>query len=65
MKYRKLGNSEINLSIIGLGTMTFGEQNSPSEAFEQMDYAKEKGINYFDTAEMYPIYPKKKNLWQV
>lgn len=59
MKYRKLGNSEIDISIISLGTMTFGEQNSPSEAFEQMDYASEKGVNYFDTAEMYPIYPKK------
>ena len=59
MKYRKLGNSEIDISIISLGTMTFGEQNSPSEAFEQMDYAFEKGINYFDTAEIYPVYPKK------
>ena len=39
--------------------MTFGEQNSLPEAFEQMDYALEKGINYFDTAEMYPAYPKK------
>jgi len=59
MRYRKLGNTDIDLSIIGLGSMTFGEQNSSSEAFEQMDYAAEKGINYFDTAEMYPVYPKK------
>jgi aryl-alcohol dehydrogenase-like predicted oxidoreductase len=59
MRFKKLGNSDINISIIGLGTMTFGEQNSPSEAFELMDYADEQGINYFDTAEMYPVYPKK------
>jgi aryl-alcohol dehydrogenase-like predicted oxidoreductase len=59
MRFKKLGNSDINISIIGLGTMTFGEQNSPSEAFELMDYAAEQGINYFDTAEMYPVYPKK------
>ena len=59
MKFRKLGNSEIDISLIGLGTMTFGEQNSSSEAFELMDYAVDKGVNYFDTAEMYPVYPKK------
>ena len=39
--------------------MTFGEQNSQSEAFEQMDYANERGVNYIDTAEIYPIYPKQ------
>ena len=59
MRFKKLGNSDIDISIIGLGTMTFGEQNSPSEAFEIMDYAVEQGINFFDTAEMYPVYPKK------
>jgi aryl-alcohol dehydrogenase-like predicted oxidoreductase len=59
MRYKKLGNTDIDISIISLGSMTFGEQNSSAEAFEQMDYASEKGINYFDTAEMYPVYPKK------
>jgi len=59
MQYRKLGNSNLNVSLIGLGTMTFGEQNSQTEAFEQMDYACERGVNFFDTAEIYPVYPKK------
>ncbi len=59
MQYRKVGNTNLNVSAICLGTMTFGEQNSQTEAFEQMDYAYERGINFFDTAEMYPIYPKK------
>ena len=59
MRFKKLGNSEIDLSVISLGTMTFGEQNSPAEAFKLMDYAAENGINYFDTAEMYPVYPKE------
>ena len=59
MEYRKPGTTNLNVSVICLGTMTFGEQNSQTEAFEQMDYAYERGINFFDTAEMYPIYPKK------
>ena len=59
MKYRKLGITNLDVSVICLGTMTFGEQNSESDAFHQMDYAYEKGINFFDTAEMYPVYPKK------
>jgi len=59
MKYRKLGTTNLNVSVICLGTMTFGEQNSQSDAFEQMDYAVERGVNFFDTAEMYPAYPKK------
>ncbi len=59
MKYRKLGTANLNVSAICLGTMTFGEQNSKLEGFEQMDYAVEKGVNFFDTAEMYPVYPKK------
>jgi len=54
MKYRKLGTTNLEVSAICLGTMTFGEQNSQSEAFEQMDYAYERGINFFDTAEIYP-----------
>ena len=59
MKYRKLGNTNINVSVICLGTMTFGEQNSQEEAFEQMDYAVEKGVNFFDTAELYAVMPRK------
>ena len=46
MKYRKLGTTNLNVSAICLGTMTFGEQNSQSDAFEQMDYAVEKGVNF-------------------
>ena len=60
MKYRKLGNTDLDVSVICLGTMTFGEQNSKKESFDQMDLAFDKGINFFDTAEIYPIYPKKK-----
>ena len=58
MKYRKLGHSDIDVSLICLGTMTFGEQNSPEEGFEQMDYALERGVNFLDTAELYAIPPK-------
>ena len=54
MNYRKLGNTDLDVSTICLGTMTWGEQNSQEEGFEQMDYALEKGINFFDAAEMYP-----------
>ena len=59
MKYRKLGNSDIDVSVICLGTMTFGEQNSQEEGFEQMDYAIDRGVNFFDTAELYAVMPKK------
>ena len=59
MNYRKLGNTDLNVSTICLGTMTWGEQNSQEEGFEQMDYALEKGINFFDTAELYAVPPKK------
>ena len=57
--YKKLGSSDLNVSNICLGTMTFGEQTSKAEAFKIMDFAYENGINFFDTAEMYPVYPKK------
>tara|TARA_Y100000816_G_C25922961_1_gene481286 strand:+ start:65 stop:217 length:153 start_codon:yes stop_codon:yes gene_type:complete len=50
MKFKKLGNTDLDVSLICLGTMTWGEQNTKSEAFEQMNYACEKGINFFDTA---------------
>ena len=59
MNYNKLGNTDLNVSTICLGTMTWGEQNSQEEGFEQMDYALEKGINFFDTAELYAVPPKK------
>ena len=59
MKYRKLGTTDIDVSVICLGTMTFGEQNSQQEGFNQMDYALERGINFFDTAELYAVMPRK------
>ena len=57
MKFRKLGNTDLDVSVICLGTMTWGQQNNEQEAFEQMDYALEHGVNFFDTAEMYPVPP--------
>lgn len=57
MKYRKLGRTGLDISVIGLGTMTWGLQNTQVEGFEQMDYALEQGVNFFDTAEMYAIPP--------
>lgn len=59
MRYRKLGRTDLQLSVIGLGTMTWGLQNSQDEGFEQMDYALTQGINFFDTAEMYAIPPSE------
>lgn len=59
MKYRKLGRTDLDISLIGLGTMTWGKQNTQAEGFEQMDYALDHGINFFDTAEMYAIPPTK------
>ena len=55
MNFRKLGNTDLKVSTICLGTMTWGEQNNQKEAFEQMDYAMSQGINFFDTAEMYAV----------
>ncbi len=57
MKHRQLGRTGISVSEICLGTMTWGSQNSEAEAFEQMDYALEHGVNFFDTAELYPTTP--------
>ena len=57
MKFRKLGTTDINVSLICLGTMTWGTQNSEKDAFEQMDYAVSQGINFFDTAEIYSVPP--------
>ena len=58
MDFIKLGNSHLNGSKVCLGTMTFGDQNSQAEAHEQLDYAVAQGINFIDTAEMYPVPPK-------
>jgi aryl-alcohol dehydrogenase-like predicted oxidoreductase len=55
MIYDKLGNTDLEVSKICLGTMTFGEQNSEAEGHEQMDYAISQGINFFDTAELYSV----------
>ena len=59
MRYRKLGTTDLNVSVICLGTMTFGEQNSQQDGFDQMDYALERGVNFFDTAELYAVMPRK------
>ena len=55
METRKLGRTDLNVSLICLGTMTWGQQNTESEAHKQMDYALDHGVNFFDTAEMYPV----------
>lgn len=58
MEFRKLPTTDIEVSAICLGTMTWGEQNTEAEAHEQLDYALSKDINFIDTAEMYPVYPR-------
>lgn len=58
MKYHKLGRTNIEVSLICLGTMTFGEQNTEAEAHSQLDYATEHGVNFIDTAELYAIPPR-------
>ena len=60
MNYKKLGTTDLDVSTICLGTMTWGEQNTEEEGFEQMDYALEQGVNFWDTAELYSIPPKEK-----
>ena len=59
MEFGKLGQTDIKVSRICLGTMTWGEQNTEAEAHEQLDYAIDQGINFIDTAEMYPVAPRK------
>jgi aryl-alcohol dehydrogenase-like predicted oxidoreductase len=58
MQYRPLGRTGLDVSLICLGTMTWGQQNTEAEGHAQMDYAFERGINFFDTAELYPIPPR-------
>ena len=58
MEYRQLGESDLSVSALSLGTMTFGEQNSEREAHAQLDLAVSRGVNLIDTAEMYPVPPR-------
>lgn len=59
MKYRKLPTTDIDVSVICMGTMNFGQQVAESDAHEQLDYAVSEGVNFIDTAEIYPIPPEK------
>ena len=61
MKFRKLGTTDLDVSLICLGTMTWGTQNSEKDAFEQMDYSLNKGVNFFDTAEIYSVPPNSES----
>ncbi|MEE4278291.1 MAG: NADP(H)-dependent aldo-keto reductase [Halieaceae bacterium] len=58
MEYRPLGRTDIKVSVICLGTMTFGEQNDYADAAKQLDYALDQGVNFIDAAEMYPVPPR-------
>jgi aryl-alcohol dehydrogenase-like predicted oxidoreductase len=62
MKTITIPNTSLKISKICLGTMTFGEQNSEIEAHQQLDYAVSSGINFIDTAEMYPIAAREATL---
>lgn len=59
MEYRQLGRSDLQVSALCLGSMTWGEQNNEVEGFAQIDHAKACGINFLDTAEMYPVPPRR------
>ena len=59
MEFRPLGRTDLKVSSLCLGTMTWGEQNTQSDAFAQIDQAKAAGINFIDTAEMYPVPPRR------
>ena len=59
MEYRNLGNTNLKVSLICLGTMTWGEQNTEDDGFSQMDFALDHGVNFFDTAELYSVPPRK------
>ena len=58
MHYKSLGRTDLKVSMLCLGTMTWGEQNSESEGHAQLDYAVAAGINFIDTAELYPVPPR-------
>jgi aryl-alcohol dehydrogenase-like predicted oxidoreductase len=57
MRYNKLGHTDLNVSVVCLGTMTWGQQNTQAEGHEQMDYALDQGVNFWDTAELYSVPP--------
>ncbi len=59
MKYTKLGSSDLQVSEVCLGSMTWGSQNTLQEAFEQIDYALDQGISFIDTAELYAVPPNQ------
>lgn len=59
MEFRRLGRTDLSVSLICLGTMTWGSQNSEAEGHAQIDYALDQGINFIDTAEMYPVTPNR------
>ena len=58
MNYKNLGNTDLKVSTICLGTMTWGEQNTEQEGYEQMDFSLDQGVNFWDTAELYSVPPK-------
>ncbi|SUX37884.1 putative aldo-keto reductase [Cedecea davisae] len=58
MHYHRIPHSSLEISTLGLGTMTFGEQNSEADAHQQLDYAVSQGVNLIDVAEMYPVPPR-------
>jgi len=58
MEYRKLGRTDLSVSAICLGSMTWGQQNTQAEGHEQLDYAVDQGVNFIDTAEIYSIPPR-------
>jgi aryl-alcohol dehydrogenase-like predicted oxidoreductase len=62
MELRRLGSSDLHVSALSLGTMTFGEQNSEVDAHAQLDLATSRGVNFIDTAEMYPVPPRAETL---
>ena len=65
MKFKKLGNTDLNVSLICLGTMTWGEQNNQEEAFEQMDYALDQGVNFLIQQRCMLFHLQKKTLEQL
>ncbi len=64
MKYRKLGKTDIDVSVICLGTMTWGNQNNEAEGHVQMDYAYDRGVNFWDTAELYAVPASKETSFE-
>jgi aryl-alcohol dehydrogenase-like predicted oxidoreductase len=58
MQRNRLGDTDLHVSKVCLGTMTFGEQNTEADAHSQLDFALERGVNFIDTAEMYPVMPR-------